>query len=228
MKKLNIENTKIGFWTVLRKQPGIVNGHSTWVCQCVCGTIKTVGTDSLTRAMNGATRHASNSCGCRGKQSRTQVADTELAWAAGFFDGEGTVGLAEWTLRGKGAMRQTCYLRVQVRQKALIPLLRLNAIWKGNISKRSPINNYILYGRNASFALSQMLPYLCVKKEQAQLGIEFQQIVINQAKSSSQADCELRQSFRVRLKELNKVTPVPKELAIRRAQLTLLKYGITT
>jgi hypothetical protein len=90
---------------------------------------------------------------------------TELAWAAGFFDGEGSTCLCNNSLR------------LQVSQNELEPLERFRvAVGVGKINRRWRTNgfkdrwNYMYWvgGANAKTALDLLWPYLSsIKRRQA-------------------------------------------------------------
>ena len=91
--------------------------------------------------------------------------NTELAWAAGFFDGEGT------TCRVKGPTRNAT--RVSVSQKGLECLLRFQAALGGlgHIYERKCTISLFSIGRieDVDIALTRLWPYLSgPKREQAQ------------------------------------------------------------
>ena len=105
----------------------------------------------------------------------------DLAWAAGFFDGEGHIAIHRSRQYGK---RQPSYsLQIMVAQvdKSLCP--RLQSILGGKVTRyamkqggnRAPFKwVWRVHGQTASQALSDMLPYLVGKREQAEVGIELQ------------------------------------------------------
>lgn len=90
---------------------------------------------------------------------------TELAWAAGFFDGEGSTCLSRNVPR------------IQVSQNELEPLQRFaNAVGVGKITKRWRTNgfkdrwNYMYYasGGNCTQVIRKLWPYLSsIKRSQA-------------------------------------------------------------
>ena len=91
--------------------------------------------------------------------------DTDIAWAAGFFDGEGSIIFPN----NRG-------VRLNVCQKVPAPLERFIKIFKlGNILinntkyKSQPYSYYSvnIYGETARSILRLMLPYLTVKKVSA-------------------------------------------------------------
>lgn len=58
MKKVNLTGRTFGYWQVLREDfDRPANGHSKWICKCVCGKERSVDCQSLLRG-------ASVSCGC--------------------------------------------------------------------------------------------------------------------------------------------------------------------
>jgi hypothetical protein len=62
---LALTNKTFGHWTVLRRDttpPKKPNRPSRWICQCACGTVKSVYSHHLTRAR-------STSCGCQRPQT---------------------------------------------------------------------------------------------------------------------------------------------------------------
>ena len=65
----DLTGQKFGKWTVLKYHEKTSNGHY-WLCQCECGTIKPVSSQSLTKG-------TSQSCGCLQKvlASKTHVKD---------------------------------------------------------------------------------------------------------------------------------------------------------
>lgn len=96
--------------------------------------------------------------------------NTELAWCAGFFDGEGTTGV----LRAKRDKHK--YLRMGVSQKFPETLERFQNALGGRIykSKTREIYSWNLYSNEAVYyAIQYLWPYLSVhKREQANKAIE--------------------------------------------------------
>jgi len=85
---------------------------------------------------------------------------TEIAWCAGFFDGEGCIA----PIHGSYFIRVT--------QKNPEALVRFQKIFNGGKlyriqSEKSYAHHYKLYGLDAILALVSMLPYLTVKREEA-------------------------------------------------------------
>lgn len=101
-----------------------------------------------------------------------------LAWAAGFFDGEGYI-----TIQVRGGKYKGHYLRLGVNHVHPKPLKELQKLFGGNIRKQNPEkvvgNRHVrsewgISCKKAENALIQMMPYLINKKEVARLGLELQ------------------------------------------------------
>lgn len=98
---------------------------------------------------------------------------TRVAWAAGFFDGEGSVGTP--TRR---------HINISISQVDPRPLAIVKELFGGKIffhdsagvrrngDRWKPQWRYHLSGYQASVALREMLPYLIVKRDSAELAIE--------------------------------------------------------
>lgn len=106
---------------------------------------------------------------------KTELTREQLvAWAAGFFDGEGSVGLFRARMGGK-----VMTLRVRVGQKTREPLERFVLLWGGSIWHRKANGHQTEFyewsknSRPAYEALLEMEPYLVVKKPQVQVARDF-------------------------------------------------------
>ena len=102
--------------------------------------------------------------------------DVELAYLAGFFDGEGSISILNKGPRKLG-------LHLQVSQTVKEPLDRFQERFGGSIHltsrgqspfSRKPIWAWHAGPRDGATALAALLPYLLVKREQAEVAIEFQ------------------------------------------------------
>jgi len=104
---------------------------------------------------------------------------TDFAWAAGFFDGEGSVSVRKnWN---KLLNRHAYQLYVKAAQVEREPLEKMQRLFGGAIGivkphgpNDSPAFDWAVTGPTADLALKLMLPYLTLKRERALLGIEFQ------------------------------------------------------
>jgi hypothetical protein len=108
----------------------------------------------------------------------------EVAWAAGFFDGEGYVTIQHGYSKhpnGKRYYRHT--LRIGINHVAIEPLLEMQRLFGGKINKQSvksikgnrkPRHQWLLNCSNAAEALKRMMPYFRNKQSVAELGLELQ------------------------------------------------------
>ena len=98
---------------------------------------------------------------------RAQVSEIEIAFIAGFFDGEGCISI------GKNGS-----VDIGIVNTSKINLEYIYKIFGGSLNKRSQKINktqyiYRLYGENAINFLTVMEPYLLDKKEQAHTIAEY-------------------------------------------------------
>ena len=99
--------------------------------------------------------------------------EMELAYVAGFFDGEGYIGVR---FRGR---EKSIQLVIEAYNTIGTSIQFIASILGGTVHKRSdskvenkPIYRWSLTGSRAAFALCMLLPYLVIKEERARLGIE--------------------------------------------------------
>ena len=97
-----------------------------------------------------------------------------VIWAAGFFDGEGSIGLFRARAGGR-----VMTLRVRVGQKTREPLERFVLLWGGSIwhrkanERQTEFYEWAKSSRPAYEALLEMEPYLVVKRGQVQVARDF-------------------------------------------------------
>ena len=63
MSKNDISGHQFGYWTVLRRDTEFKGSYSKWICQCECGTVRSVSRSSLISGR-------SSSCGCHSFDNR--------------------------------------------------------------------------------------------------------------------------------------------------------------
>lgn len=101
--------------------------------------------------------------------------EREVAWAAGFFDGEGTVTLSPYGQVGRPDREVRRRLRISVSQKHRAPLEVFQRLFGGTIHRSNErCFAWHANSRIALAALRELLPYLVVKREVAELGIRHQ------------------------------------------------------
>jgi hypothetical protein len=114
---------------------------------------------------------------------------TDLAYVAGFFDGEGYIGIARLhtgigKYRGRYLMHQ---MHVRLCQNEPCQLLYdLQETYGGKVSRRhSKVGDkyahlvWNIVSRSALVFLSDILPYLRLKKREAEVAFQFQETVGN-------------------------------------------------
>lgn len=129
---------------------------------------------------------------------------TRVIWAAGFFDGEGFVSLP----RVKSGAR---HIRIGVGQLVREPLEVLVDLWGGSIRQEVQENGKQFHrwerqSDRGADALREMLPYLRVKREQAEIALEFHDERPARAISIGEAKARRRDNtrrFRARLAGLD-------------------------
>jgi len=102
--------------------------------------------------------------------------ELNIAWAAGFFDGEGTVHLAPHLWRGQTLRYpRTVYrhVRVVAAQKTREPLERLKELFGGQIHRDYNAWKWAATGYAAKLALECMLPHLTVKRARADAALRW-------------------------------------------------------
>lgn len=109
----------------------------------------------------------------------------QLAWAAGFMDGDGHISIQNRKTKHKEKTYTGTYLRVGACQASLAPLEKLQSLFGGSIKPKNSGPNPQGYNRKpqwvwclsteqAKNALEQMMPYLVHKQKVAKLALEFQ------------------------------------------------------
>lgn len=135
---------------------------------------------------------------------------TDLAYMAGLLDGEGHIGI---TLRKN--LRSGHQLRIEITNtneafiKWILPRFDGHgAHRKDRWGDGNRKDSYVWYAdnRKAIRLLKLLMPYLVLKKEQAQIAIDFQSSIKPNARNNSITD-EIfanRESLRLRIRVLNK------------------------
>lgn len=117
------------------------------------------------------TAHIAEGADVDGNDRRTRV-----IWAAGFFDGEGSIGIYK-TRRGTSFQ-----LSIAANQVDPSPLEILVWLFGGNVynstARNRPLKSWRLGSRKAAAALQEMHPYLVNKKAQAKVALQFQDSLV--------------------------------------------------
>lgn len=103
------------------------------------------------------------------------IAFEDVAWAAGFLEGEGCFALE------KGSRKHTFGIRVSACQRRRAPLEKLREVLGGEITVRDkdgrPMYVWRLGGVRAADAIRPLIPYLYGKKEEAQAVVDYAETV---------------------------------------------------
>ena len=136
--------------------------------------------------------------------------EQEVIWAAGFFDGEGCVSIA----KPRKGMPWRYELRLFVAQVKLQPLLVFERLWGGTVAaynrkSQEHIHQWQTSARQAAKALEEMLPFLQVKTEQAQVGLALQALM-GREPHVSETMIAIREDLYQEMRRLNIRRPRPK------------------
>lgn len=135
----------------------------------------------------------------------------DLAWCAGFFDGEGFVTIQERKSTVNGKVYRSYYLRIGVNHVAVGPLNELLRILGGTIRKQlgEPTGNrhlrhsWQMSCQQAREALIKMMPYFRNKQNVAELGIELQNTMGNRGERTTESLQLLRAMLKQKISKLN-------------------------
>jgi len=136
----------------------------------------------------------------------------ELAWAAGFIDGEGfiTIGKRNQKKKDGSGIYVGHYLRVGVNHVDPKPINELYRIFGGSIQydpnvkgNRKPRYRWVMNTSGAKDVLIQLKPYLINKCDVAQLGIDFQNTMQDSTKQLSQEVLDKREWYQKEIQRLN-------------------------
>jgi len=151
----------------------------------------------------------------------------KIAWAAGFTDGEGYIGLTRCFDKKRGYY--TYRVQFEVAQVHEAPIRLLHSMFSGVGKVRYYTNNHRgywtwrVFGQDAIEVITLLMPYLIVKQEQARLILEYgftgRRQQMNGTWKSVPVDlrekraalwaalCELNGGRAVQAERLNKETP---------------------
>ncbi len=130
---------------------------------------------------------------------------TDLAWAAGFFDGEGSIYIAR-TGFYRERTRVLYRLEVTVSQVDPRPLERLCRMFGGNIMvtgnpKHRAWAKWRVHNHRAVWVLRLLLPYLLNKREEAELATTFGALLAGRGRIISDAQRAEQEAVRDALME---------------------------
>lgn len=141
--------------------------------------------------------------------------ETDLAWAAGFIDGEGCIYINKSMSKEIPNRRKTTQryqLALTAVQSDIRPINKLKDLFKaGSITeydKGAYKTQWVwkVSGLNAERVLRSIFPYLVVKKDQARVGLQHQELINSNIsrKPRSIETISLFESFYIKLREMKK------------------------
>jgi hypothetical protein len=104
-----------------------------------------------------------------------QMLNHNFAYFAGFFDGEGTVDIRARQTHNSKYLRFE--LRVSIPQVIDAPLIKAQSIWGGSLVKGKRINTWSCASKLAVQFLSDIYPYLIVKKDEVEIALAFANLI---------------------------------------------------
>lgn len=140
----------------------------------------------------------------------SKIAD--YAWAAGFFDGEGSVSIKKSSASKTGNSFQLLLHAAQVDPE---PLEKMKNIFGGNLCSYERQRKGLSYaerywewglvGSGAKQALLAMLPYLTIKRERAEMAVDFQSVLEERGRGGKLSidEVETRKAFYDGMRQLN-------------------------
>ena len=139
------------------------------------------------------------------------------AWAAGFWEGEGSVHISRRRKLGSRDQKLVSHkLRVTVTNTKVEPLLLFKDNWGGYTHKRVPKSNnhvgathWIVGNRQAEKFLLDILPYLVFRREQAGIGLKLVSCMkpVGNYGEPTGEELNSRELLREKLTELNRRGP---------------------
>lgn len=138
----------------------------------------------------------------------------DLAWAAGFFDGEGyiTIGRRKSTISGKFYNHH--YLRIGINHVAKEPIHEMIRIFGGNlqhqklnkvVGNRIPRLQWVCNTKKAEEVLRSMMPYLRNKNRSAEIAFEYLKTIGRVGLRLLDGVDEERERLRIALQDANKL-----------------------
>ncbi len=108
------------------------------------------------------------------------MAETDLAWAAGFIDADGSINISvKHTTSRYGVKYQNYFLNLYAAQVVEEPLTKLKNLFGGSINIRPAVGKkraafiWNVASVSAVIALEKMQPYFVRKNKQVQIALEF-------------------------------------------------------
>ena len=134
------------------------------------------------------------------------ITEVEKAYFAGIFDGEGTIGICH-----SNKHRKSRQLQIAVGQtiKGYPVLRRLEEKFGGGIYPGIRCKRWCINGKKAGDFLALVLPYMLIKRDEAELALEFERERLTRGyRRLGPADICMQERYEVMMKRL-KLKGVP-------------------
>ena len=133
---------------------------------------------------------------------KENITVAELAWLAGIVDGEGSIFIMKQSRKDRERtfnyiLRLTVQSADRIMADSCLNITEEGACFT-SIEKRERQSNTLKWevsGRKAANILKEILPYLRVKKDQAQSAIKFQETTKKHWRQMTEADFKLQEWF---------------------------------
>jgi len=134
--------------------------------------------------------------------------DTDLAWIAGFMDGEGSFMIQKRNKHWKSPTPYKWYHRpcVSVSQVEIEPLEHIASIIGSggiNLNTNKKVHELRFHGKTLRNLLPQLVPYLFCKRTQAELVLKFLLRCKYRGKKLTKKEWDFREEIRLQICELN-------------------------
>lgn len=136
----------------------------------------------------------------------------DLAWCAGFFDGEGYITIQRRKSTVNGKIYEGHYLRIGVNHVAIEPLKELKRVLGGTIKQqtehtvignRKQRHSWQMSTKEAAQTLISLMPYFRNKNQVAALALDFQKTISENKQTLSPEVVQLREQFKQEITSLN-------------------------
>ncbi len=108
-------------------------------------------------------------------RAKQNVSQTDAAWAAGFLDGEGFIGVTRAVRKGTGKV--DFHVAMSASQIHRAPMDKLQSMFGGRVNHQENgfrgCFHWRVSGESVYHVLRIVLPYLVVKRKQAELTLDF-------------------------------------------------------
>lgn len=140
----------------------------------------------------------------------SSLSNEDLAYIAGFFDGEGSVTIHENFRPSPRGKSPNHTLQVSIGNTDSKVLAWVHSVFGGSLTVRAPrprhkdVTQWILRSNGAANFLRAILPFLRMKNKQAEVGISFQSEKGHYRRNQlTQAEIDFREAKRVAIRLLN-------------------------